>query len=241
MKEVLVLRQVPHETLGTIELALRAAGLPHRYVDLFDDPPGSLDLSDALGMVVLGGPMNVDQTDDYPFLADEVRWIGDALARHLPLLGVCLGAQLLAKTLGARVYPNGSKEIGWYEIDLLPAAGDDTLLHGFGDRLPVFQWHGDTFDLPSGAVQLARGALCAHQAFRFGASAWGLQFHVEMTEAIVYEWLDEPGNRAELAGVAGVDPDAIRQAAPRRVADVRRCGDTILSRFAAVCAGVAAQ
>ena len=139
----------------------------------------------------------------------------------LPVLGVCLGSQLLAKALGSRVYANRVKEIGWYEVELLPAANDDRLFGGLctsprprpraeREKVTVFQWHGDTFDLPKGAVQLARSAQCENQAFRFGEAAYGLQFHMEVTAEIIDSWLCQSDNCGELADVAvhrsGGDP-----------------------------------
>jgi len=129
MKPILILRHVPHESAGTLEDALTAAGLKFRYVDLFQKIPSAaeLDLTAAAGLVVMGGPMNVDETDKYPFLAAEIDWIRQALAARLPTLGICLGAQLLAKACGAKVFSNRVKEIGWYVIDVTPQAKDDPL------------------------------------------------------------------------------------------------------------------
>ena len=117
--------------------------------------------------------------------------LSSRLAMDLPVLGICLGSQLLAKTLGARVYPNHVKEIGWYPVELTPAAADDPLFAQSGTRT-MFQWHGDTFDLPSGAVHLARSPACENQAFRYGRRAYGLQFHIEMTAAMIDDWLSVP-------------------------------------------------
>jgi GMP synthase (glutamine-hydrolysing) len=185
--------------------------------------------------VVMGGPMNVDQVDRYPFLAAEVGWIREGVAQEIPMMGICLGAQLLAKSLGAKVFANPVKEIGWYEIELLPAAAGDPLFRGCPARQTVFQWHGDTFEMPSGAVHLARSTLCRHQAFRYGPSAFGLQFHAEMTEDMVDDWLDNPENRCELAGLDYVDPAAIRAQTRLGLLEMQRLGDQILPRFAELC------
>jgi GMP synthase-like glutamine amidotransferase len=179
--------------------------------------------------------MNVDETDQHPFLAVEVDWMRRAVEAQTPLLGVCLGAQLLAKTLGAAVRPNGVKEIGWYEIDLLAAAEADPLFGGGPSRATVFQWHGDTFDLPRGAELLATGRDCRHQAFRFGPCAWGLQFHVEMTAALIDCWLGREHNCAELAKLDYIDPAAIRQATPARLPEMDVLGRQVLSRFVELC------
>lgn len=238
MKPVLVLQHVPHESLGTLEGRFRDAGLAWQYVELHRDPVASLEelpLEDAAGLVVLGGPMNVDEVDRYPFLGREIRWIGQALAMELPTLGVCLGAQLLAKTAGARVYPNSRKEIGWYEIEILPAAAHDRLFAETGPVETVFQWHGDTFDLPGGAVHLAKSDLCPHQAIRCGPAAWGVQFHIEMTMGLVESWLVEAENLAELAGLDYIDPEEIRARSPEAFPAMRALGDRVLARFATAC------
>ena len=236
MKRIPIFRHVPHETAGTLADVLNEAGLEFQYVDLFRDTPAKVDFDGVPGLIVLGGPMNVDETDRYPHLAAEVEWIRAALARRLPVLGVCLGSQLLAKALGARVYANGVKEIGWYELDLLSAAADDPLFAGLGKRLPVFQWHGDTFDLPAGAVNLASSPLCRHQAFRCD-NAWGLQFHIEVTAEMIDDWLGEPGNNSELAALPYIDPAAIRAELPARLPPMAEAGAKILRRFVKVMRG----
>jgi GMP synthase (glutamine-hydrolysing) len=235
MKPILVLQHVPHENMASLESYLGRAGLTWQYVELFRQVPARLDLAAAAGLVVLGGPMNVDEVDKFPFLAREVEWIRQAVAAELPLLGICLGSQLLAKAMGAKVYPNGVKEIGWYEIELQPAAADDALFAGSAARQTVFQWHGDTFDLPPGAVHLALSRQCRHQAFRYGRAAWGLQFHIEMTATIVDAWLTEAENCRELAGLDYIDPRAIAAQTPQRMPAMQALGDRVLPRFAALC------
>jgi GMP synthase (glutamine-hydrolysing) len=236
MNPVVILRHVAHESAGTLETFLAQAGLPIEYVDLFQRIPASLPLDRAAGLVVMGGPMNVDESDRFPFLSVELTWIREAVSRSVPLMGVCLGAQLLAKALGARVYPNGIKEIGWYRLRMLPGAADDCLLAGSAPTETVFQWHGDTFDLPAGAVHLAESELCRHQAFRYGRNAWGLQFHVEITRQMAKEWFAEPGNRKELAQLDYIDPRQILAAMPHEAPAMERFGQRVLSRFAALCA-----
>jgi GMP synthase (glutamine-hydrolysing) len=235
---VLIIRHMPHEAGGTLELALDRAGLEFCYVDLYRETPARLPLDEASGLIVLGGPMNVDQTDPYPFLADDVRWIQQALTKEMPLLGICLGSQLLAKALGARVYPNGVKEIGWYSIELTPAAADDRLFAQSGER-SVFQWHGDTFDLPGGAVHLARSRLCENQAFRYGRKAYGLQFHIEMTAGMIDDWLSEDGNCRELAELDYIDPEKIRKQTPGELPRLQALAAEVLGRFAEMCRAVA--
>jgi GMP synthase (glutamine-hydrolysing) len=233
-RTVLILRHMPQETGGTLETALTRAGLDVRYVDLFQETPPSLPLDQASGLVVLGGPMNVDEVDRYPFLGLDVQCIRQALDIRLPLLGVCLGAQLLAKALGAKVYPNTVKEIGWYQLDWLPAAADDPLFAQSG-ATTVYQSHGDTFDLPQGAVLLAQGASCRNQAFRWGQNAYGLQFHIEMTAAMIEQWLSEGEQSGELAALEHISPQAIRQQTPRLLPDMQRLAADVFHRFAQMC------
>ena len=158
-KPVLILRHVPHESAGTLENTLAKADVEFQYLDLFHEYPSSLDWEQYLGLVVMGGPMNVDEVEKYPFWADDIRWIQQAVEAGLPMLGICLGSQLLAKAFGARVYPGPIKEIGWYPLELSVAAGEDRLFAGCGPKLTVFQWHGDTsicrramFILPKGLI-----------------------------------------------------------------------------------------
>jgi GMP synthase (glutamine-hydrolysing) len=235
MKPVLALRHVPHEGIGMIEDALRRAELPFSIVDLFREAPQEFHPEQFAGLIVMGGSMNVDETDRFPFLADEVRWLRQSIDAGLPVLGVCLGSQLLAKALGARVYPNLIKEIGWYDIELTAAAKSDRLFGDCQAAETVFQWHGDTFDLPEGASQLARSELCENQAFRFGRAAYGLQFHLEVTPEIVSSWLGEPGNCGELDGLDYIDPEAIRRAIPAQTGPLKSLADRIFGRFAALC------
>jgi GMP synthase (glutamine-hydrolysing) len=235
MKPLVVLRHTPHCPLGSVATVLSAAGLGYRYVDLFAEVPARLPLEDAAGLIVLGGPMSVNETDAYPFLRPEPDWIREAVERQVPTLGICLGAQLLAKALGEKVYANRVKEIGWYQIEILPDAADDPLFAGCQPAETVFQWHGDTFDLPSGAVHLAQSEQCHHQAFRYGPCAYGLQFHVEMTPELMAQWFAEPDLSADLGELDYIDPQAIRAEAPERFPQINALSQRLLSHFAARC------
>ncbi len=236
MKPVFILRNVSHETAGSLESHLAEAGMECRYFDLFRETPRQLPLSEAAALIVMGGPMSVHDVGQHPFLTAEIDWIQQAVERRLPMLGICLGSQLLAKAMGARVYPNRVKEIGWYPIEMLPSAAEDSLFADSNSTETVFQWHGDTFDLPPGAVLLAQSEICKQQAFRVVPCAWGLQFHIEMTPDMVDSWLSDPGNCSELAQLDYIDPLAIRAATPSEFPKMQQFGRRILSRFAAMCA-----
>jgi len=143
-------------------------------------------LNDYEALIFLGGSMSAH----HPHLASELLLVEEALKARKPLLGICLGAQMLAKALGAKVHRNRSKEIGWSTVCLTPEAGSDPLFEGLAPKHTVFQWHNDSFDLPDRAVHLASSEACPYQAFRWSDHAWGLQFHLEATPAIIRSWAD---------------------------------------------------
>jgi GMP synthase (glutamine-hydrolysing) len=185
----------------------------------------------------MGGPMGVYEQARYPFLSTEIALLKDAVAAGLPVLGVCLGAQLLAAALGAKVAKNPQKEIGWHPLMREPGADGDPLFAAFGQTETVFQWHGDAFALPKGAVRLASSPLCPQQAFRFGRSAYGLQFHVEVTETMVRAWLQQRDNRAELATLKGaIDPTAIRNQTGQHINRLAALSHAVAQAFSALCA-----
>jgi GMP synthase (glutamine-hydrolysing) len=197
MRKLLVFQHAATEPLGVLDPMLRRRGFRIRYVNFAREPHARPDVGRYNGLVVLGGPMNVDQQERHPHLRTEIEAIGEALRRELPVLGICLGAQLLAAALGASVRPHTVREIGWYALHPAAAARDDRVLRHFDGSQPVFQWHAYTFDLPRGAVLLASTDSCQHQAFRFGERAYGLQFHLEADEALIRRWLSVPSYRAE--------------------------------------------
>ncbi|MGD8854646.1 MAG: amidotransferase [Gammaproteobacteria bacterium] len=171
-------QHVPFEGLGSIESCLKAGGYDITQTRWFESvelpAPDELDL-----LVVMGGPMSVNDQAAYPWLAQEKQFVRGAIEAGKSVLGVCLGAQLIASSLGARVYPNRHKEIGWFPVHGIPQT-DDSIFR-FPAALEVFHWHGETFDLPPGAVRLASSEACENQAFQIGASVIGLQFHLEST------------------------------------------------------------
>ncbi len=185
--KVWALQHSPCETLGTIAGALLSAGIAAEYVRTFEGQPVPVEMADATGLIVMGGPMGVYDHPRYPFLRNEMRLIERALRDERPVLGICLGSQLLADAMGARVTRAGRKEIGWYPVRLLEAAKTDPVWAGVDGVFTAYHWHGDIFELPRGAVSLAASDMTACQAFRCGPSAYGILFHPEVTGQILQD------------------------------------------------------
>ena len=198
----LAFRHVSFEHLGLISDSLASRQIEFEYADLYRGDPAP-DISAAAGLIFMGGPMSAN--DDLPYIRDELNLIRKAVSLGKPILGVCLGAQLIAKALGARVYANHVKEIGWYPISWTPAAAD----LGLSGPETVFHWHGETFDLPPGAELLAYSERCRRQAYRVGRNIYGLQFHLEVTPEMIDDWLTQDANCGDLREVTTpIDPDA---------------------------------
>ncbi|NGP52674.1 gamma-glutamyl-gamma-aminobutyrate hydrolase family protein [Thioalkalivibrio sp. XN8] len=199
MARIMVLKHVAAEPLGLLDPMIRARGHRIRYVNFHRQPDAQPALDRYQALVVLGGPMNVGEDDKHPHLRTECALIEEALARQLPILGICLGAQLLAHVLGARVARARRPEIGWYPVQpRLPAVQSDPVLHPLQDEHPVFQWHGYGFDIPAGAKHLAESEDCPGQAMSYQDTAWGFQFHLELDEGLIRRWLHSPGYLADL-------------------------------------------
>jgi GMP synthase (glutamine-hydrolysing) len=196
-----VIRHAEIEGLGLYEPVLQERGVPFCYVDVFRGDEFPAAVSEDEGLIVLGGPMSVNDRIRYPWIAGELALIKDSVTHNRPVLGVCLGSQLLAAALGAKVYPARVKEVGCAPITLTPAAEDDPCLRNLDKELVVFQWHGDTFDLPAKAVRLARGVAVPNQAFRVGERTYALQFHWEATGAMVREWTAAYPDDVKSAGI----------------------------------------
>src|SRR3989338_10635676 len=190
MKKAIVFRHVPHEGLGLVEEFFHRHSIQIDYQDLFVNRDFSVRPDDYEMIVSMGGPMNVDEIEKYPFLEQERSFIQKAVQLEKPVLGICLGAQMVARSLGARVYPGGRKEIGWFPIHLSAFGKTDSVFRYVTDSKPmVFHWHGDTFDLPKGAVLLSSSDLFQHQAFRYGNHVYAFQFHIEVTPEMVKDWV----------------------------------------------------
>lgn len=221
MKRLLVFQHVPHEILGTFNPLLKEAGFRIRYVNFGRTPYEQPKVDKYDGLIILGGPMCVDQTDTHPHLETEIAAIRLAMERHMPVFGICLGAQLIATALGAEVYKNPVKEIGWYDVTPTQAGTEDPLFSCFNGTEKIFQWHGDTFDIPAGSVQLATSTDCTNQAFRHGDRTYGLQFHLEVDKALIHRWLKTPVHVQELD-----DLDNKRMSSERITADTPLYIDT---------------
>ncbi len=196
----LILQHVATEPPGLIEEVFAWGGMAPDIVRLDEGQPLPR-LNEYQALVVMGGPMNVYQEEEYPFLAEEDAFIRRAVQLGMPYLGICLGAQLLAKALGAPVYHNLVEELGFHYVKLTLAGDRDPLFAGCNGGLSVFQWHQDTFAIPQGAVRLATAESCANQAFRYGGAAYGLQFHVEVTPQMLEAWRENL--KTETFSVAG--------------------------------------
>lgn len=206
MKEVVAVRHVHFEDLGSLGQVLRERGARITYVDAGRDrliERVAHSCPDLL--VVLGGPIGAYESDTYPFLHEELALIRSQLRHNRPLIGVCLGAQLIAVAMGAKVYPAEAKEMGWATVDLSVAGGASPLAEL---TTPVFHWHGDTFDLPTGTVHLASTPTCRNQAFSVGPHVLGLQFHAELSSPAIESWLI--GHAHEIAHTPEVSVTRIR-------------------------------
>jgi GMP synthase (glutamine-hydrolysing) len=208
MKErtkVLILQHISVEGPGRILDALDSLGTSSeiRRVDLGAPVPSTL--GPFKGLVVMGGPMSVYEASQYPHLRRELGLIEEALRQRAPILGICLGSQLLAMALGARVYASGRKEVGWYDVHLTDAGRFDAAFEGVADPFRALHWHGDVFDLPHGAVSLARSGLTEHQAFRAADQALGLLFHLEVTPTHVANMAEAFAAELEEAGIDRTD------------------------------------
>ena len=208
MPDCVAIRHLAFEDLGLLAGLLAARGFSVRYLEAGLEPIDDAALMRPELVVILGGPIGVYESNLYPFLDAELAAIRARLDVGKPTLGICLGAQLMAKALGATVAPGPQKEIGWAPLTLT-SAGRASVLAPFA-ATPVLHWHGDNLDLPPGAVRLASTAACPNQAFAIGDKLLGLQFHLEVDPARIEQWLI--GHTVEL-GKAGIDPRMLRSEA----------------------------
>ena len=212
---VLVLQHIACEHPGVFSEVMRERGAEPIAVEVDEGDPLP-DWREFDALLAMGGPMGAGDDADHPWLASERTLVREAVEAGRPFLGVCLGVQLLAAALGARVYAAERPEVGLLDVALTAEGRADPLFAGLGDRFVSLQWHGDTFDLPADAVRLASSPLIANQAFRAGERAYGVQFHLEVTGEMAVEWGSIPAYRESLAATLG---DA---AGAEFIADVER-------------------
>jgi GMP synthase (glutamine-hydrolysing) len=229
MSEILVLQHQTCEPLGAIEPALQRANHTIRVIQTQHGQAVPQDIEGSVGLIIMGGPMGVYEQDRYSFLGDEIRLIQHALKREIPILGICLGAQLLAAALGSPVRPGQKKEIGWHPVMLTSEAAVDPLWQDIPATFTGFHWHGDFFEKPHGAVSLASSALTPCQAFRYGAAVYGLQFHIEVTETMIQDWVTLfVGELTE----TNTDPATILEGIPRYLTPMHEIAQTVFDRWA---------
>jgi GMP synthase-like glutamine amidotransferase len=229
MPSVLVVQHAEIESTAALEPILREQGCELAVVrpDLGDPVPA--DLSEHSGLIVMGGMMSATSDDGFRSRLAEIALLRAALDTAAPVIGICLGAQLLAAAAGGAVYAGPEPEIGWKPVTFTDAAATDPLFAGLAGPLTVLHWHGDTFDVPADAIHLASSAQYPSQAFRMGETAWGLQFHVEVDEVQVERFIEESGG--EVPGAPG-GADAIRRDARAAAPQLVAVQQQIATRFA---------
>lgn len=230
MKTACVIRHVTYEDLGTLAPVLQSSGYQIQYKEAGVDDLRAIDLKAVDLLVVLGGPIGAEDDALYPFMTDEVELVKQRLASRKPILGICLGAQIMARALGARVQPMGVKELGFAPV-ALTAAGQGSVLEALGQQA-VLHWHDDQFALPAGLPSLASTPVCPHQAFSPYPTALGLQFHLEADATRIEQWL--VGNALELS-LAKADVHALRREAALQADGARAATQRVMARWLALC------
>lgn len=227
---ILIIKHIDIEGPGTIEEFFSNTSWQLQSIDLSKDKLSIKDFSKLTAIISLGGPMNVYQEDKYPFLKEEDEFLKKAIKSEIPILGICLGAQLLAKACSAKVKPAQTQEIGWHKLNLTEQGREDPLFDNLAKELDVFQWHQDTFEIPKGGALLAESPSCANQAFRFGRNAYGLQFHIEVTPEMVETWIDKYAKTTEFAS----DPKDMLIESYKRKQSFRKQADLIYFNFSRI-------
>ena len=211
MRKIMVLQHVGHEPLGTLDPTLKSAGFRIRYINFARQPDIQPDIEGYNGLIVLGGPMGVYEAEVFPHLKVEMQVIERALNMDIPILGICLGAQLLAHVLGGQVSKGPQMELGWHDLHLTEHGKSDSLFQHYSPSEKIFQLHQDTFTPPKDSHHLAKSDLFEGQAFRFGKKVYGFQFHLEVDEPMIQRWLKVPSNRKMIQDSQGLySEDQIR-------------------------------
>lgn len=229
MSEVLVFQHIRHEGPGYLGDFFEQRSIDYRIIRVDEGESVPSDAGDASALVFMGGPMSVN--DPLPWIDDELNLIRQAIARHVPVLGHCLGGQLIARALGARVHANPVAEIGWHETVRLDNAAARDWLAAIPGSAELFHWHGETFELPDGATPLLQSRYCRQQAFVYGNSL-AFQCHIEMTAALVEKWVEE--SRGELVVSDSVQSgEQMLQNLAARIAQLNRIAGQIYTRWLA--------
>jgi GMP synthase-like glutamine amidotransferase len=231
VRRALVLQHIACEPPGAYEDVLREQAWEIVRVELDEGEPlppwGGFD-----AIIAMGGPMSVNDDATLQWLVDEKRLIAEAVRAGVPFFGACLGVQLLASALGARVYPGDSPEVGLLPVQLTPAARSDSVFAGLPEQLLTFQWHGDTFHLPDGATLLATSPAYANQAFRWGQRAYGVQFHLEVSPEMAREWGEVPEYAASLEQTLGPgSTEGLVEEVARRSTEMRAHARALFARW----------
>ena len=221
------LQHVSFEGLGIIEPWLQDAGYEISNTQFFNSTVLP-EIENIDFLVVMGGPMSVNDEDDHPWLKDEKEFIKNVIKAGKPVLGICLGAQLIACSMGGEVYSNPEKEIGWFPVE--PIQSHKSFIFQFPHEVEVFHWHGETFSLPAGAVQIARSAGCENQAFQLGSNVVGLQFHLETTPVSAKEIVENCKNELT-EGMYIQSEEEILSAAEERYVKTNRLMVSILEHL----------
>ena len=208
MKTALVIRHLAFEDLGLFERTIQAAGYQIRYLEAGMDELTWIEPLDPALLIVLGGPIGANDETNYPFIEDELNILRQRLNSDAPTLGICLGAQLMARALGAEVYTGSQKEIGWAPLQLTDAGKDSPLKHLSAEHAHVLHWHGDTFDIPEGAEHLASSEVISNQAFSWKKRCLALQFHPEVMAQGMERWYI--GHAVEIQQTEGVSVEQLR-------------------------------
>lgn len=231
MRKLLVFQHVPLEPLGTLNRQFKEAGFRIRYVNFDRMPDADVELTRYHGLVVLGGPMSADQFDRHPHLRYEQEMIHQAAERGLPVLGICLGAQLIAAAFGGRTLRRVAPEFGWTGVTPTPAGRDDHLIGCFEGTERVYQWHSDTFTLPQTAVHLAESDACRQQAFRLYDHVYGLQFHLEADRELIRRWVRSQHKENLAALGVNVDLEQTMAECDRLLPRATALGEAVFGAF----------
>ncbi len=232
MRSVVIVRNESPDPGVHVVTALEQAGLPFRFVTPALGEPLP-DLDETIGLVVLGGSQHADEYEAHPYLLDEQKLLASAIDRSVPVLGICLGAQVLGLAAGGKLLPSPVRELGFNPVQPPTAGRQDPITAGYNPGDLVFHWHEDIVSMPAGAVVLLRGEQVSEQAYRFGRNAWGLQFHPEVTMEVIEQWLVAHGDTTAVWGKSWAD---VRAEAGRHLASAERSARDMIGRFVATLA-----